>query len=751
MVGQRLSHYEIERPLGAGGMGEVFLARDLALGRPVALKVLASSFRPDLRLRLLREAEATRRLQHPGIATFYESGEADATAFVAMEYVPGETLRQRLRAGPLPLEGALAFTGGLLEALVHAHANGIVHRDIKPENVMVMETGAGKLLDFGLALSTQLEARDSNQEDLKTATVLTNPGFAVGTAGYMPPEQLSGETVDARADLFAVGAVLYEMIAGAPAFPGATQAARFVATLSHDPAPSDRIGAELKAVLQRALARDRSRRYETASDFLRDLRGLVSGDAVVAYPEAVAVLDFANRSGEPEDAWIGAGIGEAIAADLARHSGLTVVPRARLMAEGVVSNPLAVARRLGCRWLVAGGYQRLGPAIRIVMELTEAPTDRIVATEKLDGRLEDMFALQDRLAQKAVEALAPGARAAPAPRRPPLSAYECYVRARGIWGRMTKGGFDEAQPLLEEAVRIEPRYADALAQLSALHDMRFTFTVDTGELERALDYASRALAIEPAHVEALVWSAYASWRSGKPDTALQALDHAIALGSRSHFPSYFAACVHMSVGRNAGAVPLYQEAVKLGPGFGFAWVGLGNALMETANLEDGEWALRRAVELESEASHATAGAGGYLGECLRRQGRPAAARAACLDGLAAAERSDHMYRDTYRAICLSVLCRAALDQGDLEAAKAAAIQCLLHLEGRPRALGCGPIRCQALAMLAAAGRDPERLGEARQSLERRAPLEWSWIWLATEHVIRADFERAARLLGLDQP
>jgi len=749
MVGQRISHYEIERLLGAGGMGQVFLARDLALGRLVALKLLPPSFRADLRSRLLREAEAARRLQHPGIATFYESGEEDGTAFVAMEYVPGDTLRRRLRGGPFPIQAALAFTGGLLEALVHAHANGIVHRDIKPENVMVMEDGGGKLLDFGLALSAQPADPDSDPGAWRTGTVLTSPGVVVGTVGYMPPEQLSGEKVDARADLFAVGAVLYEMLAGAPAFPGATQTARLVATLTLDPAPLDAVAGDLHTVLMRALARDRNRRYASAPEFLRDLRGLASGETIVTYPETIAVLEFANRSGDPADAWIGGGVAEALAADLARHRGLTVVPRARVLAEAAsgASDPLAVARRLGCRWLLAGGYQRLGPAIRIVMELTEVPTDRVVAAEKLDGKLEDIFALQDRLAERAAQALDLGARVEPVQRATHLSAYECHARGRQLWGRMTKGGFDEAQPLLEEAIRVDPRYTDALALLAALHDLRFTFTVDRGELERARDYAARALAIDEAHVDALVWSAYASWRMGKPGEALEALGQAMTHGPQSHYPPYFAGCVQMSTGRDAEAVPLYQEAVRLGPGFGFAWVGLGNALMETGGLEEGEWALRRAVELEIQGIHSTAGAGGYVGECLRRQGRHDDARAACLEGLAAVERTDHMYRDTYRAICLSALGRTALDQGDVEAARAAYMQCLLHVEGRPHALGCGQIRCQALAGLAIANRDEERLHEARRSLERRSPLEWSWIWLSTERVTRRDLDRAAQFLA----
>src|SRR5262245_12316954 len=185
VIGRVLSHYRIEKPLGAGGMGEVFLARDLALGRPAAIKVLSSALTPDARARLFREAQACARLEHPAIATFYEAGEADGVAFLAMEYVTGETLRDRLRGGPLPLGKALAITGALLEALAHAHAAGVLHRDLKPENVMVTPDELGKLLDFGIARLLESGAA----EDAATEAALTAAGAVIGTIGYMSPEQ----------------------------------------------------------------------------------------------------------------------------------------------------------------------------------------------------------------------------------------------------------------------------------------------------------------------------------------------------------------------------------------------------------------------------------------------------------------------------------------------------------------------------------------------------------------------------------
>ncbi len=316
MIGRTLTHYLVERRLGAGGMGEVFLARDLALGRMAAIKVLSDSLTAEARARLLREAEACARLQHPAIATFFEAGEADGTAFLAMEFVAGETLRDRLRRGPLPFPQALSLTASLLEALVHAHAAGVLHRDIKPENVMVTGDNLGKLLDFGIA---QLREGEGASE-AATEVALTAPGAVIGTLGYMSPEQLRGQPLDERSDLFSLGAVLYEALAGRPAFSGDTPADRIAAILAADVEPLRATGVapEAGVVLTRALARDPERRYPSAAAFLSDLRALGAGELTASLPDSVAILDFRNLSRDANDDWIGSGFAESLAADLGR-------------------------------------------------------------------------------------------------------------------------------------------------------------------------------------------------------------------------------------------------------------------------------------------------------------------------------------------------------------------------------------------------------------------------------------------------
>jgi TolB-like protein/Flp pilus assembly protein TadD len=760
--GSRFSHYRVERLLGRGGMGEVHLAHDLALGRAAAIKVLPHSFDEDLRRRLLREAEASRRLQHPGIATFFEAGEVEGTAFIAMEYVRGETLRERLRRGPLPPEEALAIAGGMLEALVHAHAAGIVHRDLKPENVMVDETGAARLLDFGLAVHDA-----GSGPTLPDVGALhggmTAAGVLVGSPGYMAPEQLKGEDADARSDLFAVGAILHEMRTGRPAFAGATPAARMAATLFAEPGPLPADRHALAGVLARALAKAPAERYASAAEFLRDLRLVGEGRTVAGPADSIAVLDFANRSADPADAWIGAGIAESLGGDLGRAGGIRVLPRPKVLAvagaaaaagDDPAAAPAAIGARLGCRWIVAGSYQRMGDSLRVMMELVHVPTERATHREKVDGRLGDIFALQDELGRRAAAALELRGDGGAGPDRaagPALGAYECFTRGQQHWIRMAKGEFDLAQELFEEAVRQEPDYADALTGLAAVHDMRFTFTTDRTELDRALDYARRAAAAAPDHGAAHVWLAYALWRRRELEEALAVIRRAGTLEPWNHYPAYFEACMLTQREDFAAAVPLFQRAVELAPIFGFAWVGLGSAHMERGDFVEAEWSFERGIALEARGFHATAGAAGVLGECLRRQGRLDEARRRCLEGLDAVERSDHMYRDTFRAICLNVLGRTALDGGDAEAARAAFRQCTLHLGGRPRTLGGGSLLCQAIAGRAAADRDPGALAEARARFDSRVDGDWSWFWQCAERETGSDVERAAAAVAAATP
>ena len=751
MIGRTVSHYRVEKRLGAGGMGEVYLARDLALNRAAALKLLPADLDSAFKPRLLREAEASARLQHPAIATFYEAGESDGVAFIAMEYVPGQTLRDRLADGPLPVPEALSMTASLLEALGHAHAAGILHRDIKPENVMLASGSSAKLLDFGVA---KLFVSDADPEEA-TATALTATGEIIGTVGYMSPEQLKGLPLDGRTDLFSLGAVLYEALSGERAFPGRTAGERIAAILTKDPVPlrAASLPPELHAVLSRALAREPSQRYASAASFLSDLRRATEGEFVSALPDTLAVMDFENLSRSPDDDWIGSGVAESVGAELARVPGLTVVAREKALkvrkALGGAPDALDLGHALGCRWVLSGSYQRMGPALRITSRLSEVATGHVVSSEKLDGKLEEIFQMQDRLATSTAAILDLTVPAAPAPSAARnLDAYERYARGRRLFHQLAKGTFEQARELFEEAIATDPAHAPALAGLSAVYAMRFTFTTDPGELEKAAEYARRAIASDERLGEPHIWLGYSLWRQWKVEEAFREEERAMELDPANPFAPYFAGWCRVSSGRPADALPLFQRAIAADRQHGWSWLGVGLSHTELGQFSEGRWSLEQAVALERKLPQSpTVGASGYLGECLRRMGDIAGARARCLEGIEAAEKSDHMYRDTFRAIGLCVLGRAALDQGDTPAAKAAFSQAIAHLRGRPRALGGGHLLAQALAGLSRAGEPGGHLDEALRLFETRRGFDFSYLWLCSDDVTSGELKRARETAG----
>src|SRR6266404_2669375 len=278
MIAESIAHYRIIKKLGAGGMGEVYLALDTKLDRKVAIKVLQpdSLAEEHLKKRLLKEAQAAARLDHPNICAVYDVNEADSLTFIVMQYIEGETLAEKMERQPLELTTALAIAEQAAEALAEAHTHGVVHRDLKPQNMMITPRGQLKILDFGL--SKQMRSSDSVDFEAPTATLLSTPGQVVGTVPYMSPEQLQGEPLDARSDIFSLGVTFYEMLAGKHPFQDKSAAVTLSRIMLSDPIPTEQFHAqvspELQALLNKMLCKDKAARYQSAQDFLTDLRRL---------------------------------------------------------------------------------------------------------------------------------------------------------------------------------------------------------------------------------------------------------------------------------------------------------------------------------------------------------------------------------------------------------------------------------------------------------------------------------------------
>ena len=402
-------------------MGEVYLAEDTRLGREVALKFLASGSQtdPERRARLLTEARAASALRSSNIAAIYDIGEYEGSDFLVMEYVEGDVLSSRIAHGPLAVREAADIASQVADALSEAHSRGIVHRDIKSANIIVTARGQVKVLDFGLAKFVQRPGGNASVDAALTIGHDTLAGTVLGTVSYMAPEQALGRPADPRSDLFSLGVVFYEMLAGRLPFQGQSFGEVVDAILHQQPPALARfnyaVTADVDAVVRRALEKSPEMRYQDARALYVDLvrlrtvlddsarvgstgRSSSSGSlAIATAPEnSIAVITFANITREPADAWIGSGIAETVTADLKNVPGLTVIGRERVFdalrnlddqheSPHDESFAIEIGRGLGARWIVAGAFQRFGPQIRITARFVQVDTGAVVRNVKIDG------------------------------------------------------------------------------------------------------------------------------------------------------------------------------------------------------------------------------------------------------------------------------------------------------------------------------------------------------------------------------
>ena len=730
--GQLVAHYRLEHHLGAGGMGVVYRASDIALGRAAAVKLLPGAATADVRDRLRAEAVACARLQHPAIATFFESGEADGNAFIAMEFVDGPTLRARLADGPLGVTDTVAIIASLLEGLSHAHAAGVLHRDIKPENIIVTGDRSAKLLDFGIASL------------LLTADAGTSPNVShavAGTIGYMSPEQIRNDVLDPRSDLFQVAAVMYEMLAGRPAFPGPSPSARLAAVLTETPPALDRpeVDEALSHVLFAALAKDASARPASAGAFLTALQHVRDGTAPPSLPNSLAIVPLENQ-GPDEDDWIGIGIADTLVEDLSRRPGLAIVRRERAAAAmrqtvtaRLESRAAVLGAALGCRWVLSGTYRRLGQALRVTVVLTEVSTATVALRQQVDGTLEGIFALQDEISAAVLKRMAIAEAEKNTRSQPMVSAYQHY--ARGI--RLARGGdrvaMQRAREHFESAIEIEPAYADALAGLAQLHALSYTFANDARALHTSLGYSARAIAADPHLAAAYVWEGYALLRLGREDDAQASFARARSLDPTEIFAYYFAGGPDWTKRVKTG-IELARQGPAIQATFGPLWWSLGCRYTSIGRYDEALSCFDRCARLEGRpGTQPVLGIQAYWAECLRRIGRVADARAKCLEGLDAVERSDFIFRDSIRVYALVTLARIAIAQDDAAGARAALGQAIEHVQGRPRTLAGGTMWVWSHALLAVVEQDPGAFRQAADRFERRDQLDFSWLNLCDEY------------------
>src|SRR5580698_9403529 len=657
MIGQTISHYRILEQLGAGGMGVVFKAQDNRLERAVALKFLPENLaqQPQALERFRREARAASALNHPGICTIYDVGEQDGQAFIAMEFIDGETLRTHIHGKPLPLDELLDLGIQIAEALEAAHAEGIIHRDIKPANIFVTKRGRAKVLDFGLA---KLVPKGIANADADSAAAASDPTSAVGiisgTPCYMSPEQIRGDDLDARTDIFSLGLVLYEMATGTQAFRGGTGGAIIEAVLTRPPASvrsiNPNLPPRLEAIIERALHKDRGQRYQHAAEILADLQRLkrgtdsgsvdrepdtqsVPGSATnqlssASHPgsrastqqsgslraprvskiiSSLAVLPFENISRDPENDYLSDGITGSLI------NNLTTVPKLRVMARSTVFrykgreiDAQAIGRELNVRAVLIGRMMQSGGFLRIDTELVDVATGSQIWGAQFDRKPGDIFTIQDEISHEISGKLRLQLTRAEKKRlvrrhTEDPEAYRLYLQGRHHWNRWTEEGFYKAIGYFHQATQKDPGYALAYAGVADSYVLLGwnSYLPPKEAFPEGKAAALRALELAPdlgeAHTDlaAVLWLHDWQWPEAQREFQ-RSLELSPCYPTANHYYAEYL----MTMGRHAEALSRMKKSLELDPLSLIINVAIGWGYYHARQYDQAIEQLLRTVELD---------------------------------------------------------------------------------------------------------------------------------------------------------
>jgi serine/threonine-protein kinase len=628
---ERLGRYEILRPLGSGGMGEVYVAHDPLLGRKVAIKILPERLATDRDslARFTQEARSASALSHPNIVTIYEIGTDDAKPFISMEYIDGRDVRTLINEGPQPNRLTVDIAAQIADGLAAAHEHSIVHRDLKPENVMITKDGFVKILDFGLA-KLIAEGSDELAKTAEHRALSTMPGTILGTVGYMSPEQATGRRIDFRSDQFALGAILYELATGHAAFERENAIDIMSAILHDSPAPvrdfNARVPQQLTWVIDRLLQKEPSGRYPTTREVANQLKalrdrihaegsvldlpkppaitskqrrmigvGIGTAVAVALFAAAIvmnrremtvpaiaaaaqqakkyiAVLPFRNLSGDKDGQLLGEGFAETVSARLARLPSVQLI-RAKPQDLAGVDDLQKIGRDLGVTMIVRGSMQSAGNRIRINYAVIDAQSRAELAADTVNGSSSELFDLQDKLVTKIATFLDPKAAPQRLPTLDPNVSQQRYLEALGHLRRYdSEESLNAAIGTLEE---LGTSSATVQAALGRAYLAKFIINRDTQFITKASEFCDRAAAADPLNPDVHVTLGQVRLRTGQNDKAIDEFNRALQQQPNNADAVLGLAQAYDARKETTKAEAAYKKAIELQPKYWSAYNALG--------------------------------------------------------------------------------------------------------------------------------------------------------------------------------
>ncbi len=772
-TGKIISHYKIVDQIGRGGTGIVYKAQDIKLKRPVALKFLTCNFDDfaEEKQRFIQEAKAASALDHPNIYTIYEIGETDEKQlFIAMAFYQGETLQKKLNKGAMEINRVTEIILQIARGLEEAHSKGIIHHDIKPTNIMVTRENKVKLLDFGLA-------------KLLRSNLSAKIGTTVETISYMSPEQTHGGNVDQRTDIWSLGVIFYEMLSGDLPFKGDYGQAIIYSILNEEPEPvcvkRPDIPDEIEKIIKKSLSKKVEERYFSFKEFIRDVEGACSPKDAVSSSisdsknqnNSIAVLDFTNISGDQTVNWLCSGLAETVNVDLQRIYSLKVISREQLLkivipfqGEKIPEEKIIeIGRTIKARWLVWGGFQKFGDAIRITASFTDVFTGEMIGSTKIDGMMDNIFKLQDEIIVALADTLhiilSPAEkRKIKQPETLELEAYEYYIKARHFFYKFERDSYAGAQNLFEKAIAIDSKYALAYSGLGSVYISRFIEDTDVRDLDIGITFLQKALNYDSEIAEAHKWLTYAYTRKEEFDEAVQSGLTAVKLNPDNFLTYYFLGVAYVAGASKDYNSSGYIEGVKhlkhclsIKTNYEAGHEVIAWVYMLHSEYKEAEIHLRKAIEIEESNSTEGAkfvGAFTLMGNLHFREKEFEKAVKLYEQAIISLENSGHLYSKVYLSQTYIGLGNIALIKKSYDEALRFFKLSYETIEQKPGFLGAGYFLIYTYLGIARTYYKLSRFEDSKKYFnhalvlfENKAGYDFSWIWEACDARVFLEFAK----------